>query len=116
MRYAIRMLSELRLFGTPTRTKVLVGLALLGQSYPRELARVLRIPLMSVQRAVTQLDREGVTASRVIGVQREVRLNPRFFALSELQVLLLRLADAMPEERRSVEALRRRPRRAAKAL
>ncbi len=42
-----------KLFGTATRTKVLVGLALLGESYPRELSRLLGLPLMSVQRAST---------------------------------------------------------------
>ncbi len=105
-----------KLFGTATRTKVLVGLALLGESYPRELSRLLGLPLMSVQRAIDAFDREGVTASRIFGVQRQVRLNPRYFALPQLRELLLRLAESLPEERRTIEQQRRRPRRARKAL
>ncbi len=105
-----------KLFGTATRTKILVGIALLDESYPRELARVLELPLMSVQRTVNELDREGVTASRLVGVQRQVRLNPRYFALTQLRALLQRLAESMPTERKSIDALRRRPRRAGKAI
>jgi hypothetical protein len=105
-----------KLFGTVTRTKVLVALALLGESYPRELSRLLGIPLMSVQRAINDFDREGVTASRIFGVQRQVRLNPRYFALAQLRELLLQLSEALPEERHAIELLRRRPRRAGKAV
>jgi len=105
-----------KIFGSVARTKVLVGLALLNESYPRELARLLGIPLMSVQRAVDDFDKEGVTASRKLGIQRQVRLNPRYFALAQLRDFLLRLSDAFPAERRAIEQERRRPRRTGKSL
>lgn len=104
------------LFGSEARTKILVALALLGETYPRELARIIRLPLVTVQRNVNHLDREGVTASRVLGTLRQVRLNPSYFARDELATLLSRLAQGMPALRRSVEELRRRPRRAGKSL
>jgi hypothetical protein len=104
------------LFGTRARTRVLVATALLEETYPRELTLLLALPLVTIQRAVDRLEREGVLASRRVGVQRMVRLNPRYFALNELQPLLLRLARGMPDVARAVSALRRRPRRAGKTI
>lgn len=103
-------------FGTRARTKVLIALALLDQTYPRELARVTDLSLMTVQRIVGKLEQEGVLSSRRVGVQREVRLNPRAYAVNELRAYLLRLAEADPDVARAVEQLRRRPRRAGKEL
>jgi len=104
------------LLGGRTRTRVLVATALLEETYPRELTGLLALPLITVQRAVEQLDREGVLASRRVGVQRMIRLNPRYFALGELRALLLQLAKGMPDVAEAVSSLRRRPRRAGKAI
>jgi sugar-specific transcriptional regulator TrmB len=106
----------LRLFGTAVRTRVLLVVALLEQSYPREIARVAKVPLMSAQRIVNDLEKQGVVASRVHGVQREVRLNPSYFAYAELRALLLRLSIADAPLVRELESMRRRPRRAGKDL
>jgi sugar-specific transcriptional regulator TrmB len=94
----------------------LLALALLGQTYPREIARVAGVPLMSAQRIVNDLERQGVVSSRLRGAQREVRLNPSYFAAEELRTLLLRLAVADDELLRDTESMRRRPRRAGKPL
>ena len=110
------MKSELRLFGTPTRSRTLLAVALLGETYPRELARVASVPLVSVQRIINDLDRQNVVATRLRGTQREVRLNPSYFAYVQLRELLLRLAPAAPDIVVNVESLRRRPRRFAKEL
>jgi len=106
----------LRIFGTTVRSRVLLTLALLEQTYPRELARVAKVPLMSVQRIVNDLERQGVVASRLRGAQREVRLNPSYFAASELRALLLRLSETNQPLVRQIESMRRRPRRAGKEL
>lgn len=71
---------------------------------------------VGAERAINDFDREGVTASRIFGVQRQVRLNPRYFALAQLRELLLQLSEALPEERHAIELLRRRPRRAGEAV
>lgn len=110
------MATELRLFGSEARTRVLLVVALLGITYPREIARVTRVPLMSVQRMVNDLERQGIVASRLQGNQREVRLNPSYFAKDQLRALLLRLSLADDELVRAVESIRRRPRRAGKEL
>ncbi|MHB8355444.1 MAG: winged helix-turn-helix domain-containing protein [Vulcanimicrobiaceae bacterium] len=107
---------DLKLLGTRVRTRVLLAIALLERSYPREIARVTGVPLMSVQRIVNDLERQGVLASRRTGVQREVRLNPSYFAYRELKALLLRVSLADEGLTETVESLRRRPRRAGKAL
>ena len=61
----------LRLFGTQARSRTLLTIALLDQSYPREISRVAGVPLMSVQRIVSDLQRQGVVATRL--QERSVR-------------------------------------------
>lgn len=108
--------SGLRLFGSVSRSRTLLAIALLEQTYPREVARVTGVPLMSVQRIINDLQKQGVVSSRVQGTQREVRLNPAFFAHAELRKFLLRLALSEQDISGVIESMRRRPRRAGKDL
>ena len=103
-------------FGGTVRTRVLLALQLAEQTYPRELARLLDVPVSGVQQALRTLERDGLVAGRLMGRTRIVRLEPRYFARAELQAYLDRLArnDRVLVSR--VEALRRRPRRAGKPL
>ena len=103
-------------FGGQARTRVLVAVRLLDESYPRELARLLGLPVNGVQMALRRLERDGLIAGRTAGRTRLVRLNPRYFAREELQRYLLKLASAQPDLQDRVAALRRRPRRSGKAL
>lgn len=103
-------------FGGKTRTRVLLALRLLSESYPRELARVLDQPLSGVQEALRRLELDGLVAARTVGSTRMYRINPRYFAADELQTYLLRLTEPEEDLRRRVEALRRRPRRTGKPL
>lgn len=103
-------------FGGQARTRVLLGLRLLDESYPRELARVLGLPLNGVQMALRGLERDGLVAGRLAGRTRLVRLNPRYFAREELQRYLLKLAGADAALQDRAAALRRRPRASGKAL
>jgi sugar-specific transcriptional regulator TrmB len=91
-------------------------LILMDESYPRELARILEQPLFGIQKALSGLERDGLVASRMAGRTRLYRLNPRYFALKELQSLLGRLAEAEQTLRTRIEDLRRRPRRPGKRL
>ena len=104
------------MFGSARRTEVLLGIALLEETYARELARVLEAPLLSVQRIVDALDREGVVATRLIGQKRRVTLNPKYFARKELEQLLRRLALSDPRLLDVIGSMRRRPRRKGKPL
>ena len=103
-------------FGGSTRTRVLVALALLDSSYPRELARLLDAPVSGVCKAILGLERDGLVSTRMAGRTRLVTLNPTYFAEQELAAYLARLAEADPELRSRVESLRRRPRRTGKPL
>lgn len=103
-------------FGSQTRTRVLLAVYLLGESYPRELARVLDSPLSMVQRALGSLELDGLVAGRSVGRTRVFRLEPRYFARDPLEAFLRRLAEAELELRDRVAAVRRRPRRTAKPL
>jgi DNA-binding transcriptional ArsR family regulator len=95
---------------------VLLALRLLGDSYPRELARVGGMPINGVRMALKGLERDGLVAARPAGRTRIYRLNPMYFAKRELDQYLLKLSE--PEEglRTQIDQLRRRPRRAGKPL
>ena len=103
-------------FGGKTRTRVLLALRLLTESFPRELSRVLSAPLSGVQQALRSLEADGLVVGRLMGRTRLYRINPRYFAQRELSSYLLRLAEAEGELRDRIEALRRRPRRSGKPL
>lgn len=91
-------------------------LRLLGESFPRELARLTGMRLSAIQKALASLERDGLVAGRNVGRMRMFTLNPRFFAARELEAFLTRLASADPEMVRAVERLRRRPRRTGKPV
>ena len=103
-------------FGGTARTRVLLALRLLAESYPRELARVLDMPFSGVQKAVASLEKDGLVAGRALGRTRVVTLDPRYFAHDDLQRFLLRLTGPEVELKARVATLRRRPRRTAKPL
>lgn len=103
-------------FGSRSRTRVLIALRLLGESYARELARVLEAQLYSVQQALKSLEKDGLVAGRALGRTRVYRLSPAHFARRELEAYLLKLSEPETELRERVGSLRRRPRRAGKKL
>jgi hypothetical protein len=88
-----------KLFGSRRRTEVLILIAVLGETFPTEIARLLDAPLYSVQTIVSRLHDEGILVSHLWGRSRRVSLNPGFPAFEELQALLLRLAEAEPRLR-----------------
>jgi DNA-binding MarR family transcriptional regulator len=116
----LRVKSNLRapskLFGSPRRTELLILLALLEESYPLELARMLSAKRFSIQTMIDSLELEGVVATRLIGRTRRVSLNPRFYAYREIRDLLLKLADAEPWLKQVAATRRSRPRRRGKPL
>jgi DNA-binding FadR family transcriptional regulator len=103
-------------FGSPTRTRVLLALYLLGESYPRELARLLETTLSVVQKALKSLEADALIAGRSAGRTRVYRMDPRYFASSEIKQLLRRLAEPASDLNRRLAQLRKRPRRTGKPL
>jgi len=103
-------------FGGQARTRALVALRLLDSSYPRELSRLLDIPVSAASRALANLERDALVAGRLVGRNRIYTLNPAYFAKRELEAYLSRLAVADTELREKTAQLRRRPRRTGKPL
>src|SRR5262249_30481322 len=103
-------------FGSSARTRSLLALSLLVESYPRELSRVLGLSLSGVQKALQSLERDGLVAARSVGRTRLYRLNPRAPARRELERYLERLLEAEYDLRERATRLRRRPRRTGKPL
>src|SRR5437762_3617004 len=97
-------------FGSPARTRALLALQLLTESYARELARLLELNLSGVQKALKSLERDGLVAARAAGRTRLYRLNPRAPARSELERYLEKLVESENQLRGRVTQLRRRPR------
>lgn len=103
-------------FGSAARTRVLLAMRLLHESYARELARLLEVSLSSVQKAIQSLERDGLVAGRAAGRTRLYRLSPRHHALAELTAYLDRLLEPETALRTRVSELRRRPRRSGKPM
>jgi len=101
-------------FGGVTRTRVLLALQLLNESYPRELARVLNAPISGVLKALRRLELDGLVAGRTMGRLRLFRINPRYFAVAPLRQYLEQLTYPEEDLRQNVSRLRRRPRRTGK--
>jgi len=89
---------------------------MLTESYARELARLLRLNLSSVQKGLRSLERDGLIAGRAAGRTRLYRLNPRAFARRELERYLQRLLEPEAELRARTARLRRRPHRTSKPV
>lgn len=103
-------------FGSSARTRVLLALQIMSESYARELARLLGVSLSGVQKALASLERDGLVAAGSVGRTRLFRLNPRAFARRELERYLERLVEPVDELRARAAAIRRRPRRTGKPL
>jgi len=103
-------------FGTGVRTKTLLAVYLMQETHGSELARVLGVGLNTVRNALDTLERAGLVVGTVEGNTRRVRLNPQFRAHAELVGLLHKLSLGETALMSRIADLRRRPRRAGKAL
>jgi hypothetical protein len=105
-----------KVFGSQLRSRALVLVAVLGETYPAEIARLLRAPRFSVQRIIDDLESERLIATRLWGNERRVTLQPGSLGAKELRAYLLKLADGYPEFGKIADSLRRRPRRKGKPV
>jgi Mn-dependent DtxR family transcriptional regulator len=111
----VALLGE-RLFGSRTRTRVILGLAGLGETYPRDLAKLLDVPLMTVQRIMADLEDQGLVVSRKRGTIRLTSFAERSPIFIELITLLYSLLEEDPDLTARLSKLRRRPRAPGKAI
>jgi DNA-binding transcriptional regulator YhcF (GntR family) len=89
----------------------------MGRSFPRELARLTKMPMTTIIRILDDLERAGVLVSVRLAGTREIRLNPDYVAATELSALLEALVEREPRYRDIIaDAARRRPRRSGKPI
>jgi DNA-binding transcriptional ArsR family regulator len=104
------------LFGSITRTRILLYLALAEESYVAEMVSALGNSKLTTQRIVRDLEDLGVVASRLRGRMRLVSLDKTWYAAGELRNLLQRMAAADGDLLDAAASVRRRPRRPGKPL
>jgi DNA-binding transcriptional ArsR family regulator len=102
------------MFGSQTRSRVLMYVALVEESYPAEVAAALGASKLTIQRILRDLEDLGVVASRLRGRVRLVSLDPTWYAASELRALLKRMASVNEAILTASASTRRRPRRPGK--
>jgi DNA-binding transcriptional ArsR family regulator len=110
------MATEASLFGSPLRDRILVLLEVKKSTHLREIARTFAFSVPTVQRALKQLEFDGLVIARLVGRSRLLELNPHFFAYNELRGLLHATALKRPELYGPAEQIRSRPRRSGKPL
>jgi hypothetical protein len=113
-RLVAKLVRQVELFGSRRRTEILILLALLDESYPAELTRLLGARLFAVQTILGDLESETVIVTRRLGRTRRVQLNPRFVAYKELRALLWKLGEHDAELQAIAARKRGRPRRVGK--
>jgi DNA-binding transcriptional ArsR family regulator len=104
------------LFGTGIRTKTLIAISVLEETHAAELARLLGAGVTTVRNTLDTLEQAGVVAGVLEGKTRRIKLDKRYRAYEELKVLLEKLALGDPTLLAAIADIRRRPRRAGKAL
>ncbi|MGH7330012.1 MAG: MarR family transcriptional regulator, partial [Polyangiaceae bacterium] len=65
------------LFGNSARTAILLLIAVLDETYPAQLARLMGSSISSIQRTLDRLEQEGLIATRKLVIRR-VTLNPLY--------------------------------------
>jgi hypothetical protein len=97
------------------RTRLMLLITVLDETYPAQLSRYAGASISSVQRTLDLLERESLIATRPL-VVRAVTLNPLYPAAKELKAFLLRVAEGYPQYEAIAASIRRRPRRRGKPL
>ena len=96
-------------------SRILLFIRALGDGYAREIANNFDLTFSTVQHQLAKLEEAGVLASRARGTVRLYQFNPRYPFLRELQQLLDKALEYLPEaDRKKYYERRTRPRRAGK--
>jgi DNA-binding transcriptional ArsR family regulator len=104
------------LFGNRTAAEILLFVALNREAYAQELADRFGLSLSTVQNQLRRLAEGGVLAASARGRTRLYALNPRFAVVRELESMLRRAFEYLPERERERYTARRRPRAPGKRL
>ena len=104
-------------FGNVTIEKILFTLHVYGEGYPFGMATSFGEPVNRFQQQLKRLESAGIVASRLIGKVRIYTFNPRYPFLKELEALVAKAYEFLPEKEKEARYRKRtRPRRAGKPL
>jgi len=103
------------LFGSDKKGKILLYLYTNGETHASEIAKVFKFYLNAVQNQLLNMERDGILYSKLKGKVRLFGMNPRYPLKKELEALLEKALDFVPEEeRKKFYTPRLRPRRTGK--
>lgn len=86
------------ILGNNTMEKILFTLESFGQTYPTKLSKTFDIPVNGVQQQLERLERGGVVVSRLMGKTRLYQFNPRYPFLKELNILIKKAKEFIPQK------------------
>lgn len=86
-----------KLFGSKTAEIVLMYLFVFQEGYPTEISRIFSIPLNMIQKQLFKFEEGGMLVSRLRGKVRIYQWNPRYPFLNEVEKLLERNFEYLPE-------------------
>ena len=99
------------------KEKILLFIFTHVESYAREIVKAFVFNLDTVQNQLLNLERGGVLYSKIKGKVRLFGINPRYPFKKELEQLLKKVLDFVPEdEKKKFYTPRLRPRRTGKPL
>ena len=105
------------LFGNKTLEHTLLYLANYGEGYARAIAQTYGISLNMVQKQLSRLERGQIVVSHLVGKTRLYQLNPRWYFFKDLNQLLIKALEAIPQDDiQKYYRQRKRPRRKDKPL
>ena len=105
------------LFESEIKEKILLYIYTHSESYPNEIARAFQFYLNAVQYQLLKLEKGGVLYSKLKGKVRLFGINPRYPFRRELEALLEKTLNFIPEnEKREYYMPRLRPRRTGKPI
>ena len=105
------------LFESEKKEKILLFILTHVESYAREITKVLGLNFNTVQNQLLNLEKGGVLYSKTKGKVRLFGINPRYPFKKELEQLLKKALDFIPEdEKKKFYSPRLRPRRTGKPL
>lgn len=105
------------LFGNAVVEKILFFIFVYGDGYARRISKVYGIPVNGVLQQLQRLENGGIIAGQNKGRTRLYMFNPRYPFLRELQGLLQKAIDVLPQDEiTKYYRMRTRPRRKGKPL
>ncbi len=105
------------IFGSEIKGKLLLFIYSNGESYPTEMARAFKFYLNAVQNQLLNMESNGILYSKLKGKVRLFGLDPRYPFKKELELLLAKILEFIPDDEKNKHYVRRlRPRQTGKPL